>query len=795
MSQLLMAENGGGALSFGSSAFMAEHAAKAARMSAALAGNTGTLNPMSLTGVHGVGLLGLGISGMGPGIGAVRPNTNVISAIAAGSFAGGSMADALLRDIAMSSRESVRLEQRQLAHEEAVRRTTPPGIAPGSAASTTPGGWGPAGAAHGGAGALPPGSAASTTPGGVTWPAWAVPAAGGGGGRGVPPGAPPGAAGGADGGRRGWHPLRRLAHSVNPSIAGGVESAIGVAGAARELGGGLFTGGLGLAGLAWWEGPHMVSAEVAKTLASARPAMDLRLGAFALGRAGGFSGAAAVREIFPGRYETPEWMKSLGLTPAAALHLVDAFGIAPTSAGQFRGMASALGEYSFLPGLSGVAGVARGVAAQAAHSGAIGSSESSIRSFGLQMSETMETAIAKGMDRASVMRSLSAAISTLARGGAMTLNAPGLLNFIMRFRDLPGGRTGEAGLQALSGLQSAAGEVGRQPLQTIAASMAFSNVKTPAQLRAFLGPAAYDKLHASPSGRAELGYYFEAVKNGDTYGQMLWGRDLAADDVPAQMKMLDQPGMFAGLPPELRVRAEAHALGMTATQLVALRAHPYGRTAAGVPRAAPNALGGNLTYYDSSKSDAFYKQGLLRMGVRPSLVDAVLRAGKNHNLDPLMLGAQMMMESSGGTNTKTGAYGIPANVNVMQIAKSSGMAQPHSAAQSINEAAFLDQMNAAATGGSFSATIARYRGAHEITTGYVAGIAHHMIVGGATRGGIPRELLQAEAEGAQDIMEGSYASMARMNAILPRTNDALSFLTRNAEDAANALGRIVNAPH
>ena len=765
-SQLLMAQDGGGAAALGPGAFMAAHAMRSMNVSASLGGNAG-FNPMAIAGVHGTGLLGLGLTGMGPGIGNVRPNLNVVSAMAGGSMMGSGMTDALLRDIAVTGHEQVRIERRQLALEEAF----------GTGRGRMPGIWRSSHTAGGPADMpMPPGGWGGTAQVPRSWQGTNAPGDGEGGGGGGGGGGrwSGGTAGGGSGGRRGGrHPLWSLGHAANSNITGAVETAAGLGFLGFETLGpwGALAGAAAGLGYGLWEGPHVIAGEASRTIARARPAMDFRLWAFGAGRAGGFSGSNFADSIFPGGLATPDWMSALGLTPQSVEGELKRFGIAPTSGAQGRHMASALARYAFLPGLSGVAADAQATAAMAARYGVIGHSGRDIDAFGLVLSQHMKTAVAEGMDRASVMHNLSAAITMMARNGAPGIGPTKALDFLMQFSGMPGGRTGEAGLQALAGLQSAVGAVGKSPLQTMAASFAFANVKTHAELTKILG---YDPLgpHATPLQQVEAKYYLEAAKAGATYYTGIWGSQLAEANPAAAQRIFGHSPLSAQLPDY------AQPLAVSAIAKV-----PLGQAAimqSGVGKGA----GARITLQHGKSPHDLYA-ALQRMGIKPSLIWDVITAARANGIDPIWYAGIIMNESSGGYDTKDiGSWGMTGAQNPSQIISGQGFARPTSPGMSIAEGAELAHQKLVAAHGDYTAATVAYHGKYSAK--YMADLAAHMQVAG-DGGNIPSDLLNSESKAGQFIMEGAWTSLSRMNVLLAKTNPSLDNLT----NAVNKLTKAV----
>lgn len=678
----------------------------------------------------------------------------------------------VLRDIDLQNHMLVGItrEQWNLQRSTARPAFVPPGahappptfVSPGTGAAsagigipTPPGGWMPG---TGGAG-LPP------------VPGFLVPATAGGGGGGRTGGGGGGGTGGGYGRHgRPWRPSTWL-------------KAAGMGGAA-EFGSDLIELAESLL-LA----PQKIGQMAGAALASSQPYIRLNMDTYAMGRAGGYSGYGLMRGLFPGQYRTPEWMKAFGISPQEGSALAMQFGIVPGSQSDYFGTIRALAGMGFSPGLSGIASQGRAFAGHMAQYGLVGANAGSIERFSASLSDVMENAITQGLDRASVLRSIEAAVSFSARSGAAGIGLRGIENFLFRFTGLPGGRTGEAGLQAMHGLQRATSEIGTAPLQTTMAARMAASIHSRTQLEAILGPAAYEKTMASPEGRAAVANLLESNRNHDSAGAWYWYQALIAGNPQAQYKTFSQPEFYRGLPPELVPVAVGHVTGMGPMKALAMQLHLGGLNDAQAAAKLGNMLGNQLTY-DPKKGDAFYKEALLRMGVRPDLISDMIAQGKKENVNPLLLGGITGPESTFGYDTRKGAYGMPGSVNVMQIAGSGPMPRPANAAQSIAEGAALLHRAIAQPHSTMLGVLEAYRGRGHLTPQYALEVESNMIRAGAVPGTVPHKILDAQAEAFQTAIAGSATSFHELSVVMPKVNDALNGLTKAANGAAAAMGRV-----
>lgn len=567
------------------------------------------------------------------------------------------------------------------------------------------------------------------------------------------------------------------------ALGGHIGGLIGLPSAGRLIGGG-FGGGLGAAGavglsIAAAREAYMLPAQFASFeeghIARAATAMQLEGGVAAAAQGGSFSGPLALRSIYPGGLQTPPWMRALGISPGRALGLVQGLGVSPTSSEDFEGSARALGSVQFMPGLGGAEQPVLNSVSNAARYGLVQPNEGSIRSYTAGLQETLTTAVQRGMDRATILRSIDAGIAMAARTGTGAVSSTGIQDFMMRFTNLPGGMTGEAGLAAMGGLQGSMEQVGRAPLQTMMAAQAARGLRTEDDVKKFLG-SRYADLSAKPEGRQAIANLLSANRSGNQFSAAMWLTALTDGDPDAQRRILSQSPFYAGMSADMRPLAEARATGMSPMAVLAAN-NPGNPGRTGSPVGFNFGPGG---LRDTTGSDADYKAKLLRMGVRGDLVDVVISEARKHNVSPILMGGVMMKESSGGRDPRAGD-------NVMQIDPSSGMPVPQSAAQSIQEGAEHLDRDLARGGGNFYQAMRGYNGP-AMPTSYAAAVAGFM---GAGSGNVPG-YLGAAADAGQGSVAGSVGSMAELEITVPAVNRALAGLITAAEKAAAAL-RLVPA--
>ena len=521
-------------------------------------------------------------------------------------------------------------------------------------------------------------------------------------------------------------------------------------------------------------------------LASSRPYMDLTEQSYAFARAVGGPqgyGDRTLRSVFPGGYQTPEWMSALGLGPGSATRMAGQFGMLPAGVDEREGLIRGLGTMDFLPGTSGVGNEARASARQAALYGAISPTEGGVRNYGMQLSEVMENAISKGMDRASVLRSIDASVAMAARSGAMGVSTTGLQDFIMRFSNLPGGRTGEAGLQAMSGLQGAMGTIGSSPIRTMMAVQAGSQIHNEGDLAKLLGQDNYSKVAGTPEGRTMIQNFLQANRSGNTWASAMYLQALTEGNPEAQARVLNQQQFYRGLPSYMQPLVAGKVTGLGTAGQIAYNQNPQGLRSPGGDQAMIGS--GELSYNKDKMGD--YRAGLARMGIPAQYIDAIMTQAASHGVSPVLMGAVMMQEH-------------PSNWqgNLMQITPGDAPRDPRTG---LRMAPNMDPMQSIALGaehlqrdlqsgrGDLHNVLQAYNGPRmdQVNPNYVSNVAANMTVGGAN---VPADMLRDRASIEQAQMAGSATSFAEMNLIVPAVNSSLANLTAAANSAAIALGRI-----
>jgi hypothetical protein len=337
--------------------------------------------------------------------------------------------------------------------------------------------------------------------------------AGGGGAAGGGAGGGRGGAGGGGGaffgGGRGMPgPFRRAGH-----FGSGVGELLGALGLSRLA---MLGGGIGAIGALAYEGvrlPTQIGHLEGSYLNEARPYTDLVKRLYAVGRAGGTPGGKLVKQFFPGEewgksYQTPGWMSTLGLTPDAVSQILQRYGIVPHGAGEAKTFARTLRLGALAPAFSGMApGTVESLSRLGANLG-IGNPQRPDYLLA-RIAPLMEMAVAKGMDRATVLRSMESSLSRLGGGQSFGTSLGGLTDFYNKLATsgLPGGRTGELQEQTLAGIQGSLGSVDKNAVVTMTLARAIGAHGGLATNKAFRSalPKTYAALMKTAAGRKLLG--------------------------------------------------------------------------------------------------------------------------------------------------------------------------------------------------------------------------------------------------------------------------------------------------
>ena len=532
--------------------------------------------------------------------------------------------------------------------------------------------------------------------------------------------------------------------------------------------------------------PQAFAGAEASALSSAAPYRNLRYGAFAQGRAGGFSGQDLQNRFYTGT-EPPEWMRNLGLGPDEAMKLLTNFGITQRSSVASQSLVESLAQTRFTPSLSGMD--VTGSVANAARYGAISPDSYGVHDYVAQMAPVMEQAIERGMDRSAILRSIDTGIATAARGGAGVGMTPGNLgSFLSNYSSLPGGRTGEVGLDVMQRMQSYAGSVGSDPLHSLVFAQAAANIKTPDQLKAVINtsgnPDAYDKLMANPVTREFISNYFESVKAGDSYSAARY-LALIAQNNPEAMVALTSNNPFAQqLPGRLRPLAGG-LTGQTPGQYVA--GQIGSRQAAGMRSNNPLNLmsgpSGTLGQYPDLVSG-------IGADVKQIMTDYTKHG--THTLSSLITRWAPPKDASGRIINDTQGY-------IKRVSAAVGL-DPN-APLPVNDPAFMERLVQAMSkeevgqslpSGAVSQGVrvgmGKGRTADVMSAEWQSQLGQYTGLPGQ-QPNVPSDALKAQADAMAGAMKGSEVSFGEMNVIIPAVNKALATFGTLVEKANRELSK------
>jgi hypothetical protein len=495
--------------------------------------------------------------------------------------------------------------------------------------------------------------------------------------------------------------------------------------------------------------PIKLNQAFAGAVGQANPWLNFRIEQARIGRMGGFDPEAMQRLMMRGGVKgqipmfqlTPQ-MRALGMGPLDVQRNIANLGIAPQSPEEAMRFATTVRQAYF-----GGTGLTEDQSAQFLGRGIAlggGGVAGQPMRFWMQLEKVMSTATAMGLDRSDTLRTMS---GLLERGGGAGLQTSQLADMIARLAQtgIPSMRTGEGILGLQQDVNRTLGGLGTG--QSQAANMAFGLMfgregapQTEAGLQKFLGISNEDwkTIVDQPGGQRLVQNYLQSAqqKNPILALQNL-GLILQSPQSPITVNtMLERQPWFKNLPSNQQDLFRSQILG---TSLLGSTALGAGRSLVGANTAS---MGMPLTY-DTSKDEGDYRQRLTAMGVRPDLIDTVIQEAKAKNVNPLLMGAIMMNESTGGKNTAQGAFGMSAADNPMQIAGSSGLARPTGAADSIAKGASLLQQAITRFGPGDLYNVGKaYAGEKDFTTDYQA-----KLLRGLTSGGVALPEMQLQAAG------------------------------------------------
>lgn len=568
----------------------------------------------------------------------------------------------------------------------------------------------------------------------------------------------------------------------------------------------------GIGGLSIFEAARFLSSPFSaiaglenKALSASRPYMNLRLGAFALGRAGGFSGQSLQDILYPGAGKPlPAWMRNLNVGPSGALGMLSNYGVAPTSAAHAQRLAQSLGYYeNVAPGFAGLApGSATGAGSQAAALGIVGAGETPSRYLGV-VGQVLERAVAQGMDRARILSSIQDSLAAIEKSGALGISGGGALDLFTRIMagGAPGARTGALQAQAIGGIEGTLQNIANVSPAMMAVYSTFN--KTPPTSPAALGKV----LGLSPDQMREQmkNPSFAATAN-NIISDWKAGRAGPAAMLMGQL-MKATPGAFANM----AVNYVKNIAGVKGTGEQALALQSFGMPyAAGLSLLLPG--GGTLGAGTSPRAyaaqmataqglghggfdaNADYEEELRRAGCPPGLISAFIAAGRKYDLDPVLLfsiaGHESSMNPAATNRNKNGStdYGLM-QVNSGSTALSAkALMDP---ATNIMEGARILAGKRAAMSAKGQTDIGAAIGAYNpgAAAAERAGVLNKY--GEAIGTGVPRDVFGAAPSVEQQELAASSTRFQEFGAHLVDVNDGFARLTTTTESLIDAFGKLL----
>lgn len=470
-------------------------------------------------------------------------------------------------------------------------------------------------------------------------------------------------AGGGGGGRRGggggWG---RLPHGRFPSsfpASSMLNFAMELGGAAPILGPIL---GIGAMAYEAMRVPIQIAHLERGFANEAMPFHNLASRAYALGRAGGFSGAGLTRRFFPGHFTVPPWMAALGLTPDDAMSVLGEYGIVPRSAGGGAALAQNLIALTKSPAFAGM-NPAQVIGSQRLLAGLGVGGTGTMDPTNVRLAGLMTEASAKGLDRSKLLQSIASGIAKMVGTGGMA--APALADFYANTLGLgPGFRTGQGQSQALDSVVQGMSRIGSNAPITTLAAWVVGHVRNRKDLARYVGgPGVLAQVeHSNPQMAYAEEQIFEAHRLGSPGlalpamkylgtvahgllggamakkmveqargGHVDWKRDLIAQDM--LIGLIGWKGAFAfgqeGTGGAMYPAPTMHFL--SGGQKISLRYNGAGNSAVEAVATARH--------------------------LPPELVDAIERAAALTGVDPRVLLAEAYKENQGFDNTKTNYNG------------------------------------------------------------------------------------------------------------------------------------------
>ena len=235
--------------------------------------------------------------------------------------------------------------------------------------------------------------------------------------------------------------------------------------------------------------------------------------------------------------------------------------------------------------------------------GLAGNTASSVLNYGSQLNVILEEAVAKGMDRASVLQSIDAAVTSQAQKGGAP-NPEAWSNYIERFSNLPGGRTGELATTIAGGMGTASTGLNTDPIQATVWSHAAQQAVNPESfIKMIGGQQSFAKLMQNPAMRkaytdyagAMFGKHQDIVAGRSILQAMIVGGDPSHPNNPTALAtVLNDPYFVKNFSPYQRALMMTSYTGLNLAQQYSSLTSGQPNTA--LPRGIRDYNPGNLMY-------------------------------------------------------------------------------------------------------------------------------------------------------------------------------------------------------
>ncbi len=550
---------------------------------------------------------------------------------------------------------------------------------------------------------------------------------------------------------------------------------------------------------------------------------DYTVEAMSLSRAALQPGMGAYNEFYRGENMYDPRMARVGLGPRQAIQSLQSLGVVPTDQSSYVDLATTMRAFSISSAFTGMkAGTVEGLVGQAMGQGNLSSTGAGTGYYLNTFAKYMEEATARGMDRSKLLESMQSSMDIVAKSNAMGISTEAIqdLTFRMMQSGIQGGRTGQAAMDITAGITGTMSNImGNKLSSTMLMTQLpqFGNLKTAADVQAFVGKKAWAASGSTTEGQAHRDFVTQMATQAAAMGNMplamQYAMEIAKSDPGRLPALLGGPlGMAAGgnaaLLAPLLMQAENISFSEATAQIAQAGLGPTspgisGRQVMGLTSGRGMGVAGSMMTYDSNVSDSVYLAKLQSMGISPEAAKAILEGAKASNTNPYMLAAIGKQESGNnpnqgwnnpdpslGKNQKV-SYG-PMQINRMNWRDYPGGSQTGAANYEAGGALFQDLLRQ--SHGNIEEALARYRGkfGDPIGAAYAQSVEQTFgqlqgTVSPGTSGGFPGSVYEsqykADYQGLQtaSIFSGLADSA---NAL----TDALKAVTIAATNAATALG-------